>query len=159
MAADAAECRAYWAAFVASLAPHDPRRKKSPDAFGFGGEGQLADELAALVLARRKRATASLPIEYTSLNEPLPKACDLTIVLDGKGKPVGIIERTSVDMVPFEAVDEAFAACEGEGDGSLRYWRDAHTWYFNDVCSRLGGALDASTPILCQRFELVWPVG
>ena len=157
MPIDTFKCKAYWAEFVQSLAVHDPRRTARPDAFGFGGEGEIADELAALVLAGKKRATASLPVEYTSLNEPPPKAGDLSIILDGKGSPVGIIERTSVDLVPFQSVDEEFAAYEGEGDGSLRYWREAHTWYFNDVCSRLGGKLEESTPILCQRFRLVWP--
>jgi uncharacterized protein YhfF len=39
------------------------------------------------------------------LNERLPKAGDLSIILDGKGDPVGIIERISVDLVPFQAVD------------------------------------------------------
>lgn len=152
-----AKCEAYWAEFVESLAAHDARRTAKPDAFGFGGEGALADELAALVLAGRKRATASLPVEYTSLNAPLPRAGDLSIILDGQGNPVAIIERVSVDLVPFQAVDEEFAACEGEGDGSLRYWREAHTWYFNRVCSRLGGRLEGDTPVLCQRFRLVWP--
>jgi uncharacterized protein YhfF len=47
--------------------------------------------------------------------------------------------------------------CEGEGDGSLQYWRDAHTWYFGRVCEQLGGTLDDSTPVLCQRFRRVWP--
>jgi uncharacterized protein YhfF len=157
MPADEAKCEAYWAEFVQSLAVHDPRRSAKPDAFGFGGEGELADELAALVLAGRKRATASLPVEYTSLNEPLPKVGDLSIILDGNGTPVGIIERTAVDLVPFQSVSEEFAAYEGEGDGSLRYWRRAHTWYFNSVCSRLGSKFEEGTLVLCQRFRLVWP--
>lgn len=157
MPVDRVTCNAYWAEFVQSLATHDPRRTAQPDAFGFGGDGELADELAALVLAGKKRATASLPVECTALNEPLPKVGDLSIILDGKGTPVGIIERTSVDLVPFQSVSEEFAACEGEGDGSLEYWREAHTWYFNSVCSRLGGRLEQGTPILCQRFRLVWP--
>jgi len=157
MPVDGAKCKAYWAEFVQSLAAHDPRRTARPDAFAFGGEGELADELAALVLAGKKRATASLAVEYTALDEPLPKPGDMSIILDDRGNPVGIIERTSVDVLPFQAVDEAFAACEGEGDGSLRYWREVHTGYFNGVCSRLGGKLDESTPILCQRFRLAWP--
>jgi len=157
MRMDEAKCTAYWSEFVQSLAAHDPRRAAKPDAFGFGGGGEIADELAMLVLAGKKRATASLPVEYTSLNEPLPRAGDLSIILDGAGEPVCIIERTSVDLVPFHAVDEEFAACEGEGDGSLGYWRDAHTRYFNGVCSRLGGRLEERTPVLCQRFRLVWP--
>src|SRR5262245_30947826 len=158
MPLDKATCNTYWAEFTQSLDARDPRRTAKPDAFGFGGEGELADELAALVLAGRKRATTSLPVEYTSLNEPLPKTGDLSIILDGKGNPVAIIERTSVDLTPFQAVDEEYAAYEGEGDGSLRHWREAHTWYFNTVCSRLGGKLEQSTPVLCQRFRLVWPL-
>src|SRR5690349_3422946 len=106
---------AFWQAFVESLPVDDPRRFAKPDAFGFGGNAQLADELAALVLAGRKRATASLPVEYSSLNEPLPKAGDLSIVLDGRGAPIAIIERTSVELVPFGDVDAEFAAYEGEG--------------------------------------------
>ena len=152
-----AACEAYWAEFVQSLPAHDARRTAKPDAFGFVGEGAIADELAALVLAGKKRATTSLPVEFTSANEPLPKAGDLSIILDGRGNPVAIIERTSVELLPFEAVDEEYAAFEGEGDGSLRYWREAHTRYFNGVCSRLGGRLEESTPVLCQRFRLVWP--
>jgi uncharacterized protein YhfF len=158
MPTDPAKCDAYWAGFVQSLALGDPRRSAVPDAFGFGGEGKLADELAALVLAGKKRATASLPVEYTSLNLPLPKAGDLSIVLDGLGAPVGIIERLSVDLVPFHQVDAGFAANEGEGDGSLQHWREAHTWYFGRVCEQLGGKLEDSTPVLCQRFRLVWPL-
>lgn len=152
-------CEAYWLRFVEALPEQDPRRMVEPDAFGFGGEGELADDLAALVLAGKKRATTSLPIEYTSQGEPLPRPGDLSIILDGKGRPVGIIERTSVDLVSFDSVTEEYAAYEGEGDGSLREWREAHIRYFDTVLSRLGGKLEGSTPVLCQRFQLVWPPG
>ncbi|HEY8067988.1 MAG TPA: ASCH domain-containing protein [Burkholderiales bacterium] len=157
MPIDKAKCKSYWAEFVASLPGDDPRIKAKPDAFGFGGEGEIADELAALVLAGKKRATASLPVEYTSLGETLPKTGDLSIVLDGRGTPVAIIERTSVEVVPFHAVSAEFAATEGEGDGSLKNWQEAHTWYFGQVCERLGGKLEANTPVLCQCFKRVWP--
>jgi uncharacterized protein YhfF len=157
MQIDKAKYTSYWATFVASLTADDPRKTARPDAFGFGGEGKLADELAALVLAGKKRATASLPTEYTSLGEARPQAGDLSIILNGAGDPVAIIERTAVDLVPFHAVDAAFAAQEREGDGSLAYWRQAHTWYFSRVCEKLGGSLEDTTLVLCQRFTVVWP--
>ena len=157
MPIDKAGHKAYWAEFVASLPSGDSRAEAQPDAFGFGGEGGLADELAALVLAGKKRATASLPVEYTSLGEALPKSGDLSIILDATGKPVAIIERTSVALVPFQAVTAEFAAVEGEGDGSLKDWQETHSWYFGRVCERLGGKLEATTPVLCQCFKVVWP--
>jgi uncharacterized protein YhfF len=157
MPIDKAKCKSYWAEFIASLPSDDPRIRAKPDAFCFGGEGEIADELAALVLAGKKRATASLAVEYTSLGEALPKAGDLSIILNGTGSPVAIIERTSVEVVPFHAVTAEFAATESEGDGSLKYWQEAHTWYFGQVCERLGGRLEATTPVLCQCFKMVWP--
>jgi hypothetical protein len=42
-----------------------------------------------------------------------------------------------VATVPFEEVSEEFAAIEGEGDGSLRYWREVHWTYFGRVCKRI----------------------
>jgi uncharacterized protein YhfF len=80
---------------------------------------------------------------------------DLGIIVRGDGAPVAIIERTRVTVVRFGDVDAEFAATEGEGDGSLEYWRDAHANYFNQVCARLGGTFDERTPILCQVFRVI----
>lgn len=154
---DRCQCRAYWLEFVKTLAPDDSRRSAKPDAFAFGGGGQIAHELAGLVLAGTKRATTSLPIEYTSLNQPLPVPGALSIILDGRNNPVGIIERIAVDSIPFGAVDAEYAALEGEGDRGLRHWREVHARYFNAVLAGFGGRLEASTPVLCQRFKLIWP--
>jgi uncharacterized protein YhfF len=79
------------------------------------------------------------------------------IILRGDLTPVAIIERTAVTIVPFESVALEYAAIEGEGDGSLAYWREAHTDYFADVCTRLGGRFDTKTPVICQVFQLRWP--
>ena len=100
-----------------------------------------------------------MPIEYTSLQQPLPQLGDLSLILRGDGRPAAIIERTSVNAVPFDEVDETHAAIEGEGDGTLAYWRRAHEWYFRNVLAQLGGELDARTIVLCQVFRVVWPAG
>jgi uncharacterized protein YhfF len=153
---DANACASAWRAYLSGLAADHPHHEAKPDAFGFGGEATLADELAELVLTGQKRATTSLPVEFTSLNEPLPSVGDLSIILRGDGSPVAIIERTQVTTVPFDAVDGVFASIEGEGDGSLSYWRDVHTQYFTGVCARLGGIFDGETHVICQVFRVVW---
>ncbi len=152
-------CETFWQDYLRSLPPSHHHRGIEPDAFAFGGSVamDLADELAALVLAGGKRGTASLAIEYTSLGERLPVRGDPSIVLDGRGTPVAIIERVEVVTVPFGDVPASFAAIEGEGDGSLASWRSAHRAYFSAVCAALGGTFGDTTPVLCQTFRVVWP--
>ena len=98
----------------------------------------------------------SLPIEFTSLGIPLPAAGDVSIVLLSDGIPAAIIELVEVQHIPFQAVDAGFVADEGEGDGSLAWWRTAHRRYFDRVCARAGAQFDEMTPVICQRFRLVW---
>ena len=104
----------FWQRYVGTLPAEHPHRQAQPDAFTFGDSPALADELGALVQAGRKRATASLPVEFTSVGLPLPAAGDVSIVLLADGAPVAIIELVEVRHVPFQAVDAAFAADEGE---------------------------------------------
>ena len=147
----------FWRRYLDGLPSDHSHRRVIPDVFAFGGGGAVADELADLVLGGRKRATTSLAIEFTSLGEPLPEIGSLSIVLRRDLAPVAIIERTEVRTLPFAAVTAEYAAVEGEGDGSLDYWRAAHREYFAWVCARLGGEFHDLTPVICQVFRVVWP--
>jgi uncharacterized protein YhfF len=147
---------AFWQRYLDTLPAEHPYRHAHPDAFAFGDSPALANELAALVQVGRKRATASLPVEFTSLGLPLPAAGDLSIVTRADGSPVAIIELVEVRHVPFQAVGAAFAADEGEGDGTLAWWQAAHRRYFSRMGARFGDTFDETTPVICQRFRLVW---
>lgn len=156
MQVNVTRCKTTWLEYLRGLPPSHVHHRIEPDIFAFGDSIKLADELAQLVLAGKKTATASLAVEFRSLNEPLPGVGGVCIIVCGDGNPVAIIERTDVKTVPFQSVDEAFAELEGEGDRSLAYWREAHAQYFTRVCNRLGGAFAATTPVLCQTFRLLW---
>lgn len=147
---------AFWQAYLRGLPVRHPHRSATPDAFAFGDTPALADELGALVREGRKRATASLAGEFTSLGQPLPRVGDLSIVTLADGAPSTIIELVEVRHVSFKSVDAAFAADEGEGDGSLASWREAHRQYFGRVANRLGVAFDEATAVICQRFRVIW---
>ncbi|OLC59342.1 MAG: hypothetical protein AUH76_14790 [Candidatus Rokubacteria bacterium 13_1_40CM_4_67_11] len=146
---------AFWRSYVTTLPADHPHRTARVDAFAFGDSPALAEQLAALVVAGQKRATASLPIQFEADGAPLPKAGDVSIVTLGDGTPVAIIETTDVRLVEFGAVDAAFAAAEGEGDRSLTWWRAAHTAYFGRLLARLGGELKDTSLVVCERFRLV----
>ncbi len=126
--------------------------------FAFGDSPGLADELASLVVHGPKRATAGLLLEHERDGEPVPVPGDHWIVLDGHGEAVCIIRTTGVQIKPFNTVDESFAWLEGEGDRSLAEWRRGHDRYFRRRCQQLGVPFSDDLPVVCEEFDLVWPI-
>jgi len=144
----------YWSAFVSSQA-EDPTPRFF-EAFHFDDNEASADELAELVLAGTKRATAGLAWSFEKAPARLPRVGDLSIVTNWKMRPRCVIETQRVDVVPFDEVSEEFAATEGEGDGSLEYWRRVHLAYFGRECERLGRKIDPRMPVVCERFAVIF---
>jgi uncharacterized protein YhfF len=122
----------------------------------FGDSESLAEELAGLVLSGRKRATAGALWSFEAEGKRLPRLGDLSVLTTWNGTPLCVIRSTRVQVMPFDAVPAAFAAAEGEGDGSLDFWRRAHRAYFGRECARIGRSFSADMPVCCEHFELVW---
>nr|WP_316644033.1 ASCH domain-containing protein [uncultured Roseateles sp.] len=146
--------RLFWAEFEASVGGHVAHRFY--EATYFDDNEPSANELAQLVLAGVKRATAGLVWSYEMPGETAPKVGDLSVVTDWQGNALCVIETTRIDVVPFDEVDAEFAATEGEGDGSLRYWREAHEAFFARECARIGREPHPQMPVLCERFQVVY---
>lgn len=113
--------------------------------FRFGDSPEMADRLAALVLAGVKTATCSAAVNGfdAALGER-------QVVLNGEGRPVGIIETMSLDLIPFGSVTPEQAALEGEGDLSYAYWRDAHEAFFQRE-----GTFSPDMDVIFETFRLV----
>src|SRR3954452_21515161 len=96
------------------------------ETFAFGDNPALADQLLALVLEGKKRATC------WAVSEGLKGAAvgKSMVALDGKNRARAVLKTNELTQRRFDQVDEAFAYDEGEGDRSLAYWREAHTRYF-----------------------------
>lgn len=146
--------RPFWSGFAATQAV-DPTPRFF-EAFHFDDNEASANALASLVLACRKRASAGLVWSFEAAGVPLPSVGDLSVVTDWAGVALCVIETRRVDIVAFQAVSAEFAATEGEGDGSLQYWQEAHTAYFGRECRRLGREPSPRMPVVCERFELVY---
>jgi uncharacterized protein YhfF len=145
----------FWDAFAKSIGGVDPARFY--EAFFFGDSEQMANELAELVLKGTKRATAASIWSLEAEGKRLPVPGDLSIVTSWSGKPLCIIETQAVDVVPFSEVSSEFAATEGEGDGSLSFWREAHRRFFTRECARAGRQFTESMLVACEQFEVVYP--
>jgi uncharacterized protein YhfF len=125
----------------------------------FGDGGALAHELAELVLRGPKRATAGLLWEAESDPNAMPVLGGYSVVTDGTGgTPLMVLRTAQIEIRPFAEVDADFAAAEGEGDGSLDYWRAAHWSYFSRRCEILGRTVSEDMPVILERFDLVYPV-
>jgi len=124
---------------------------------GFGDSERLADELLAIVLDGRKRATAELVSEFGVAGERLPRVGSHWIACDGHGVPRIIIRSTELRVGPFDSVDAAFAADEGEDDGSLESWKAEHRRYWQRTTAARGAGWSESDEIVFERFTVVWP--
>jgi len=144
----------FWQSFVQTQA-EDPTPRFF-EAFHFDDNEPSANELALLVLAGTKRATAGLVWSFEAASVPLPKVGDLSVVTNWAKTPLCVIETKRVDVVAYDLVSAEFAAAEGEGDGSLQYWQKAHWAYFGRECQRIGRARDSKMPVVCERFEVVF---
>ena len=126
-----------------------------PPAWSFGADPAQADELLGLVLAGAKTATTSALWDYEADGESLPQPGNLSILLDGAGHPRALIEATDVRVVPFDQVDEEHARLEGEGDGSLAHWREAHERFFTAEATHEHG-FRPDMPVVLERFRVVY---
>lgn len=147
---------AYWSSFLETLPADSPVREERYVAEAWGDSPRLADELGALIVDGTKTATCSALWEYEAEGEPLPKVGSKSIVLDGNGDPLCIVETTEVEVQPYDEVDAKFAYEEGEGDRSLEYWRDAHWRFFSRTLSNIGGEPTVDMPLVCERFRVIY---
>jgi uncharacterized protein YhfF len=146
----------YWRDCAAALAGGRSLPARPFSAEQFGDSAEMADELGALIVAGKKTATCSALWEWEAEGKPLPTAGIYTVVLDGRGAPLCVIETTGVTVVPFDEVDAAFAREEGEGDLSLAYWRDAHWRFFSRTLPKIGREARPDMPLVCERFRLLY---
>jgi uncharacterized protein YhfF len=122
----------------------------------FCNNEESANHLARLVYDGTKQATASLVWSYEAEGESIPQPGGLSIITLWDGTPVCIIETTQIRILPFGQVPESFAYEEGEGDRSLRYWREVHTQFFSEECKAIGRELSAEMPVICENFKVVY---
>jgi uncharacterized protein YhfF len=124
----------------------------------FGDSPDLARELGELVRDGVKKASAGLPWMWEVEGETLPSVGDIEVIVDWSGAPLAVVETTAVSVRAFADVDEAFAREEGEGDGTLGWWQNAHREYFRRECARTGREVSDQMPVVCWSFRLVHAV-
>jgi uncharacterized protein YhfF len=147
----------YWQSFLDTLPADSPYQDRPFDAEGWGDGPEMADELGALIAAGTKTATCSAVWEWQAEGESWPEVGHLTVVLDGRGQPLCIIETLEVTVKSYNKVDESFAFDEGEGNKSLKYWREAHRRFFSRSLAKISREFVEDMPLVCERFRVIYP--
>jgi uncharacterized protein YhfF len=115
------------------------------ESFSFGDSPALADELSILVLDGVKTATC-----WAAVDGQLTEVGKRMAMLDGSGVARAVLETMGLSLRRFNEVDATFAFDEGEGDRSLKFWRNAHRTYFGRR-----GQFAENMLLYCQRFRIV----
>jgi uncharacterized protein YhfF len=122
---------------------------------GYGDSASLSEQLLELIRIGRKRAGTSLLWAIEAEGQELPQVGDIEIVLDHLNRPAIVTRLVKVEVLPYSEVTAEYASIEGEGDGSLSYWRQAHWSFFNRECSRISREPSESMPVVCSVFEIL----
>ena len=145
-----------WQDYLATLPESERASQSFPQVWAFGAGAEMADDLGGLVVQGIKTATCSLYWEYEAGLEVLPEVGGLSIILDGRGEPMCLIETTSLEIKPFNTVEAQFAFDEGEGDRSLDHWRTVHWRFFGRTCAEISRDLSEDMPVVCERFKVLF---
>jgi uncharacterized protein YhfF len=146
----------FWQSYLATLPEDSPIRNERYDADSWGDNPQLADELAALIMAGTKTATCSAVWDWEAKGEAIPTVGYKTVLLNSRGEPLCVLETTEVTISAYQDVDAAFARDEGEGDLSLDFWREAHWRFFSRTLPKIGKEPTMEMPLVCERFRIIY---
>ena len=141
----------FWNRFLSSNP--DYSTKTIPPRYYFCDNKKDADVCADLDI---KKATATSLWWFQQHNEILPKVSDLAIVTDWKGNPKAIIKTTKIEHVAFNQITAEFAEIEGEGDKSLKYWKEVHQAYYEREMETYNDKFDENMIIVCEHFRGIY---
>ena len=146
---------AFWAEFLEKT--NRDANTRYLECFHFDLNERSANELLALVLAGKKRATASSLYAFEAEGCELPTIGSLSIVTDWDGNPRCVIETTAITILPFREITFAICSREGEDD-SLESWQRGHRRFFTEDGKALGYEFSEDMPVIFEDFAVVYQV-
>jgi uncharacterized protein YhfF len=148
---------AFWQEYLASLPQASDASHRFYETFQIGNSPDGANAGAALIKQGVKTATSSLLWEYQATQKPLPVVGSLSIVTDGGGDPVCVVETIEVEIKGLAEADAAFAYDYGEWDRTLETWRTQCWEFYAPYCRTLGKVPTPEMPLVCERFTVIYP--
>jgi uncharacterized protein YhfF len=147
----------FWKSYLSTLSEADQQNAPIFAVDQFADTPEAATKVGKLVRDGIKTTTSSLVWGLEHIGKPLPQVGDISLIVDGNGEPLCIIEVTEVEIKPFNAVDEQFAFEYGEGDRTLDFWLSDNWDFHSRWCMEIGREPSETMPIVFQRFWVLYP--
>jgi uncharacterized protein YhfF len=145
----------FWQSAVAAI----PRLAAAPgcQVRWIGLDHDSTEQVLALIEAREKTGTFTLPWIVANTSQPAPRVGDLIILIDFLGNPRLLVQLTGIEQVTFGALDERHTAVDGPPVRALAVWKPLHTRYWNAMLEPFGLQVTDAMPVLVERLQLVAP--
>jgi uncharacterized protein YhfF len=142
----------FWNTYLSTLPEdHAHRYLTLPEAWSFGNDPEMADDLGGLVMQGKKTATCS---RY--LGENILDSATISVLLNGQEQPWGVVETFEITVKRYCDVTAEWAAAEGEGDLSLEHWQNEHWAFFSRGALEDGYEVSTEMLLLCERFRVLY---
>ena len=147
----------FWQDYLSTLSEADRKNAPAYLVDDFADTPEAATKVGKLVRDGIKTTSSSLVWGLEHEGVPFPKVGEISVVVDGNGNPLCVIEMTEVEIRPFNTVDERFAFEYGEGERTLVSWL-SDNWDFNARwCRAIGREPSETMPLAFMRFRLLYP--
>lgn len=146
-----------WNNYLKSLGEDPAKTEKAfPIVDHFCDEKLQTDNLYNLVIQGIKRATtASVKIcEY--YNEDFSKPGDYWILTNFDETESCVLQTVKSTIKKFSQITEEDAYIEGEGDKTLKYWREVHKSFFEEEYKSLGWKFSEDIEVVFEEFKVVY---
>ncbi|KAI9655112.1 MAG: hypothetical protein M1821_005595 [Bathelium mastoideum] len=124
------------------------------DVFDFGEDKpHVSDELLSFAIQRKKTATTTWPIP----SQRHWSVGDLSVILDGSGKPSALMKTRELKECKFKDVEEEFGLAEAEG--TFEEYRKNHLYWYGRHGQKdsTGKVFGEDSMVLCETFEILYP--
>jgi uncharacterized protein YhfF len=148
----------FWQQFLATTPDAADAEQRYYEIYQIGDTAEDADFGAQLIIEGKKTTTSALWWEYEGTGNKPPTIGALSIVEDGRGTPVCVVETTWLATIPLNAVEDVpFIIGYAEWGETAQSWQQSAWDYYAPHCRTLGLEPTPDMPILCERFEIIYP--
>jgi uncharacterized protein YhfF len=150
---------ALWKLYVdAVLGGYEPPSREF-DVFAFGSTPEQAARLAHHVIKGKKRGTTGWTAQAKLDGSTIPVPGMISIVTDGFGIPLCVIQTERVAHWKFGEATVEIAIAEDEGDRTLDDWRESHREYFEKEGEKIGLPFTDDSEIFSEYFKVLRVLG